>query len=245
MPRENTTMIKTILFDLDGTLLPMDEEKFIKTYMGGLAKTMAPFGYDPQQLVKTVWAGTKAMIANDGTKTNEQVFWDVYTQVYGQDKRTDEQHFAKFYQSGFAITKSACGFNEKVPALMEKLKQLGLRIIIATNPFFPQTATHQRITWAGLNPDDFALFTTYENSRFCKPNIAYYQDILDKFGLQADECIMVGNDVGEDMIAEQLGAKVFLLTDQLINDDNLPWEHIPHGNLDDLQLFLQDNIDNW
>ncbi len=238
-------MITTILFDLDGTLLPMDEEKFIKTYMGGLAKTMAPFGYDPQKLVQTVWAGTKAMIANDGTKTNEQVFWDVYTQVYGQDKRTDEQHFAKFYQSGFAITKSACGFNEKVPALMEKLKQLGLRIIIATNPFFPQTATHQRITWAGLNPDDFALFTTYENSRFCKPNIAYYQDILDKFGLQADECIMVGNDVGEDMIAEQLGAKVFLLTDQLINDDNLPWEHIPHGNLDDLQLFLQDNIDNW
>ncbi len=238
-------MITTILFDLDGTLLPMDEEKFIKTYMGGLAKTMAPFGYDPQKLVQTVWAGTKAMIANDGTKTNEQVFWDVYTQVYGQDKRTDEQYFAKFYQSGFAITKSACGFNEKVPVLMEKLKQLGLRIIIATNPFFPKTATHQRITWAGLNPNDFALFTTYENSRFCKPNIAYYQDILDKLGLKADECIMVGNDVGEDMIAEQLGLKVFLLTDQLINDDNLPTECYPQGNLDDLQLFLQDNIKNW
>ena len=245
MPRENTTMIKTILFDLDGTLLPMDEEKFIKTYMGGLAKTMAPFGYDPQQLVKTVWAGTKAMIANDGSKTNEQVFWDVYTQVYGPEKRTDEQHFAKFYQNDFAITKSACGFNEKVPPLMEKLKQLGLKIIIATNPFFPKTATHQRLAWAGLNPNDFALVTTYENSRFCKPNLAYYQDILDKFDLKAEECIMVGNDVGEDMIAQKLGLKVFLLTDQLINDDNLPWEHIPHGDMYDLQLFLQDNLENW
>ena len=128
---------------------------------------------------------------------------------------------------------------------MEKLKQLGLKIIIATNPFFPKIATHQRITWAGLNPNDFALVTTYENSRFCKPNLAYYQDILDKFGLKADECIMVGNDMGEDMIAQKLGLKVFLLTDQLINDDNLPWEHIPHGDMYDLQLFLQDNLENW
>lgn len=238
-------MITTILFDLDGTLLPMDEEKFIKTYMGGLAKTMAPFGYDPQKLIETVWAGTQAMIQNDGTKTNEQVFWDVYTKVYGQDKRTDEAIFAKFYESGFALAKNACGFNPKVPPLMAKLKQLGLRIIIATNPFFPQTATNQRIHWAGLNPDDFALYTTYENSRFCKPNIAYYQDILQKFNLDASECIMVGNDVLEDMIAQELGIKGFLVTDQLINKRDLPWEHIPHGDVYDLQLFLQDNIDNW
>jgi len=238
-------MITTILFDLDGTLLPMDEDAFIKTYMGGLAKTMAPLGYNPQKFIQTVWAGTKAMIENDGTKTNEQVFWDVYTQVYGQDKRTDEQIFAKFYQSGFALAKSACGFNPKVPPLMEKLKQLGLRIIIATNPFFPQTATNQRIRWAGLNPDDFAMYTTYENSRYCKPNLDYYRDILAKFNLKAEECIMVGNDVLEDMIAQELGIKGFLVTDQLINKHNLPWEHIPHGDMYDLQLFLQDNLDNW
>jgi FMN phosphatase YigB (HAD superfamily) len=37
--------LKAVLFDLDGTLLPMDMDKFIKTYFGGLAKRMAPFGY--------------------------------------------------------------------------------------------------------------------------------------------------------------------------------------------------------
>ena len=31
---------------------------------------------------------------------------------------------------------------------------------------------------------------------------------------------MVGNDVGDDMVAQQLGMKVFLLTDNLINKEN-------------------------
>ena len=31
-------MITTILFDLDGTLLPMDQEKFVHTYKGLLTK---------------------------------------------------------------------------------------------------------------------------------------------------------------------------------------------------------------
>lgn len=32
----------TILFDLDGTLLPMDQEVFIKHYFGGITKKCAP-----------------------------------------------------------------------------------------------------------------------------------------------------------------------------------------------------------
>ena len=59
-------MIKAILFDLDGTLLKMDQEDFIKAYFGGLAKKLAPYGYDPQALINAVWQGTKAMQANDG-----------------------------------------------------------------------------------------------------------------------------------------------------------------------------------
>lgn len=238
-------MITTILFDLDGTLLPMDESGFIKTYMGGLVKTMAPYGYEPQKLIDTVWAGMKAMVQNDGSKTNEQVFWDVYAQAYSQDKRSDVDIFAQFYNGNFALAKNACGFNPKVPPMIAKLQQLGLRIIIATNPFFPQTATNQRIHWAGLNPNDFALYTTYENSRHCKPNIAYYQDILQQFNLDASECIMVGNDALEDMIAQKLGLKVFLLTDQLINKHNLPTDVYPQGNIDDLERFFAQHLDGY
>ena len=40
--------VKVILFDLDGTLLPMVQDEFTKTYFGGLVKKLVPAGYDPE-----------------------------------------------------------------------------------------------------------------------------------------------------------------------------------------------------
>ena len=43
-------MIDTVFFALDGTLLPMDLEVFVKDYLGRIAAKLAPHGYDPKQL---------------------------------------------------------------------------------------------------------------------------------------------------------------------------------------------------
>lgn len=51
-------MIKTILFDLDGTLLPMDQEEFVKLYFGQLARTFAR-EFEPEQLTRSIWDATK------------------------------------------------------------------------------------------------------------------------------------------------------------------------------------------
>ena len=59
-------MLKTILFDLDGTLLPMVQDEFIRDYFQRLAQKVSPLGYQPKELVDTVWAGTKAMVKNNG-----------------------------------------------------------------------------------------------------------------------------------------------------------------------------------
>ena len=37
---------KAILFDMDGTLLPMDQNVFMKHYFGEMAKVLAPLGID-------------------------------------------------------------------------------------------------------------------------------------------------------------------------------------------------------
>ena len=71
-------MNRAYLFDLDGTLLPMDQDEFTKAYFDGLSKNLAPYGYEPKRLVGGVRHGTKAMVKNDGTQTNEQVFWILY-----------------------------------------------------------------------------------------------------------------------------------------------------------------------
>ena len=98
--------------------------------------------------------------------------------------------------------------------------------------------------WAGLSAEDFERYTTYENSCYCKPNPAYYEEILRGQGLVPEECIMVGNDVREDMIAETLGMKVFLLTDCLINKDGADISRYPRGSFGELQEFLRNQSEN-
>lgn len=230
--------ITTVLFDLDGTLLPMDQEIFIKAYFGGLAKKLAPQGYEAEKLYEAIWKGTAAMIKNDGAKTNEEVFWETTAALCGEKFRDDEPYFNAFYEEDFDKVQNACGYTPKAAETVARLKNAGYRLALATNPVFPKIATQKRAKWAGLNKEDFELITTYENSRHCKPNPAYYKDILETLGVKAEECLMVGNDVREDMVAQTLGMQVFLLTDCLINRDDADISSYPRGSFDDLISFL-------
>ena len=231
--------IRYILFDLDGTLLPMDQDVFIKAYFSRLAAKLAPHGYDPEKLIKAIWGGTAAMVKNDGSVTNEDVFWNYFCTVFGENARKDEPIFADFYQTEFQQVQQSCGFDPRAAETIAKLKDMGYTLVLATNPIFPAMATESCMIWAGLERSDFVLYTTYENSRHCKPNPDYYRDILAQIGAMPEECLMVGNDVTEDMIAASLGMKVFLLTDCLINKHNQDIGCYPHGSFDVLMEFIQ------
>ena len=230
--------ISTILFDLDGTLLPMDQDQFVKYYFGMLAKKLAPHGYEPEQLIQGIWNGTGAMVKNDGSVTNEDAFWNCFNQVMGKNARQDEPIFRHFYENEFNSAQAACGFNPKATETVKAIKEKGFRVALATNPIFPAIATENRARWAGLDVTDFEYFTSYENSRHCKPNPAYYQDVCDALGVHPEECLMVGNDAIEDTAAEKLGIQVFLLTDCLINKDGRDISGYPQGNFDDLMQFI-------
>lgn len=231
--------ITTVLFDLDGTLLPMDQDIFVKAYFGLLAKKLAPHGYETEKLIPAIWGGTAAMVKNDGNATNEEVFWKFFATVFGEDVRKDEPIFDDYYRNEFAQVQASCGFTPKAAEAVEYLKSRGFRLALATNPIFPAVATESRIRWAGLNREDFALVTTYENSRHCKPNPAYYRDVLDALGCTPEECLMVGNDAAEDLAAAKIGVSVFLLTDCLINKKEADISTIPHGDFDDLLAYLK------
>lgn len=231
--------IKAILFDLDGTLLPMDYDGFLKLYFGNLAKYMTVYGYDPEALVKNIWAGTKAMVLNDGSCMNETKFWDVFAEIYGIDVLQDKVLLDDYYRESFVKAKEACGFDPKAKETVELVKNLGFQAALATNPIFPMIATRQRIEWAGLEKSDFALCTTYENIGVCKPNTAYYEEIARRLGVLPEECLMVGNDVAEDMVAEKIGMKVFLLTDCLLNKNNEDISGYPQGGFTELQEYVK------
>ena len=232
-------MITTVLFDLDGTLLPMDQEVFVKAYLGSMSKKMAPHGYDPETLIKAVWKGTGAMVQNDGTAQNETIFWDTFQSVMGRNCREDEALFDAYYQTDFQRVKEVCGFNAQAKQTIAEIRAMGLNTILATNPLFPPIATHSRLRWAGLEPEDFSLITTYDNSSFCKPNPDYYREILGKLNLRPEECLMVGNDAAEDMAAQAVGMRVFLLTDCLINRDGRDLSPYPRGGFPELMDYIR------
>lgn len=231
-------MITTVLFDLDGTLLPMDQDVFVKSYFGDLAKKMAPYGYEPKQLFSAIWAGVDAMVKNDGSRTNEDAFWNQFGQIYGEEKLKDKPVFEDFYRNEFQNSRKVCGFTPEAKRLTDDLKKAGYRVFLATNPIFPAVATESRIRWAGLEPSDFEGYTAYENSTSCKPNLTYYRNILRGMGCKAEECLMVGNDIAEDMVTKELGMEVFLLTDCLINKKGEDISVYPHGGFPELRKKL-------
>ena len=231
--------IKVVLFDLDGTLLPMDQDTFIKAYFGGLAKKLAGHGYHPEMLVKSIWAGTEAMIKNNGEGTNEEIFWNSFSGFFGDKVYEDALYFDEFYRTDFQKVANVCGFTPLAAEVIQALKEADTRIVLATNPLFPAIATHSRMRWAGLRPEDFELVTTYENSSYCKPNLKYYEEILEKISVAPEECLMIGNDVSEDMVTEKLGMKTFLLTDCLINKENVDISAYPNGSFGELMEYLR------
>lgn len=231
-------MIKAVFFDLDGTLLPMDMERFIRGYFGRLSEKIAKHGYDRRAFIGAVWAASDAMVKNDGSRLNEEAFWDAFSSILGEGIKAHIPEFDAFYRDEFDAVKDDVGFNPDARRVIDRVHTLGLRCVLATNPLFPSTATEHRIKWAGLEMSDFELFTSYENSGFCKPNPDYYRDLLRRLDLTPEECLMVGNDVEEDMIARDLGMKVFLVTDCLINRGGANVSTYPHGNLADLISYL-------
>ena len=230
--------INTILFDLDGTLLPMDQEKFVNVYFKMLAAKLVPYGYEPQQLINAILAGIEAMIKNDRSQLNEDAFWKRFVDIYGDKVLADKPVFEDFYKNEFQDARSFCGFNPKAAETVRSLKDKGYRVVLATNPLFPSIATESRIRWAGLEPSEFDLYTTYENTSYCKPNLDYYRDILKRINCRPEECLMVGNDVGEDMVVEALGMQAFLLTDCLINTQKKDITAYPHGSFEQLLSML-------
>lgn len=231
--------MKVVLFDLDGTLLPMNQDVFVGRYLKELGIKGAELGYGAQELVQIVLAGLEVMIANDGTMTNEERFWELFMATYGGERKKHTEVFENFYQNEFSRVADGTSPTPLANEAIQVLKPKGYELVLATNPIFPKVATLERMRWAGLDPRDFSLITTFENSTFAKPNLDYYREILTKLEARPEECLMVGNDVQEDISVAELGMDVFLVTDDLINSAGEDHSHLPQGNRQEMLLYLQ------
>ena len=237
-------MYKNFLFDLDGTLLPMDMGRFVDKYIESICRRFSPeTGIDPKRFAKGIWTGAGAMAKNDGNCLNIDVFWQAMNEVCDRDMRVFTDDFDDYYRNEFIAAKEATSVNPYARKSVAYIKQLGGRLIAATNPIFPKTATYRRIEWAGLDVSDFEYITTYDNSTCCKPNLNYFADICSVCGIVPEESIMIGNDVDEDMCASRLGFSTYLITDCLINRKDKNINVYNHGTFEDFfKSLLRKNV---
>ena len=228
----------SILFDLDGNLLPMDMDNFIKIYFGSLAKYMAPYGYEPESFIAGVWSGTKAMVKNDGTMTNEDRFWSTFAEKLDDDILKYRETIDAFYTGDFNNAKASTWENANAKRAVEAARKLSDRVVLATNPLFPPCAVESRLSWIGLKLEDFDYVTTYDNSSWCKPSLPYYRNICTALHLDPAECFMVGNDLREDGLgATQAGIRTHIVTDSLITH-GMELDEFSHSTFAELPAYL-------
>ncbi|MGZ4111111.1 MAG: HAD family hydrolase [Tumebacillaceae bacterium] len=235
------SQLTTLLFDLDGTLLPMDNDRFTKGYFKHLVPHVAHL-IGPEDFVKQLWKSTEAMVRNDDWKlTNEQVFKQDFLSALNAKEADFWPGIERFYANEFGELSHLAEPTPLARQVCEAALAKGYRLVLATNPLFPREATLHRMRWAGIADLPFELVTTYENSHFCKPNPNYYREIVQKIDVSPEHCMMVGNDSYEDLLAGTLGMKTFYVTDCAIDEGKaLPFDH--KGTMSDLLQFIREEL---
>ena len=205
-------MLKAVFFDLDGTLLPFDEDEFLKTYIGLISIFIKQFDYDKDLFVKTLFDGLKEMYKNDGSKSNDDVFWDTFARNFGEEELVNRPKFDIFYETDFLKVKAICKDNPLAKPIVDFCNENNLITVLATNPIIPGRGTIHRMSFVGLKESDFDYITLMESFGFTKPNPQFFLELLKKFDLKPEEVIMFGNNEVEDALcAESVGIKTYLI----------------------------------
>ncbi len=209
-------MIDTVLFDLDGTLLPVDMEDFIRLYFDAIAKSFRNIS-EPSSLIKNIMKATDYMINNtEKTKTNQRAFEEEFERLMGYDIVPLMDKFEMFYETDYKKIRDSIKSQPLCAKTVKTVRDKGYQTILATNPLFPKNAIEERLRWAKIEADNFDFITTFENMHYCKPRVEYYEEIMEIIGKEPKDCLMIGNDAEEDMIAHGLGMKTFLVDVHLI-----------------------------
>jgi FMN phosphatase YigB (HAD superfamily) len=232
-----TGPIRAVLFDLDGTLLDNDMNVFLPHYFEKLTARVAHI-LPPGEFMAHLMQATEHMMANDGRATNEEVFAASFYPMAGHSRRELEPLFFEFYNNEYAELRAYTSRKPLARQVVQRAFDLGYDVVVATNPLFPASATQQRLEWAGVADFPYRLVTSYENSRAVKPNLLYFEQILEALGHPAEAAVVVG-DEDMDMVAAQLGCLTFLVPSPRTELSPTTPEPTFRGTLEDVGELLE------
>jgi FMN phosphatase YigB (HAD superfamily) len=178
------------------------------------------------------------MIANDGHATNQEVFGKAFYPVNGHSPEEVEPLLRDFYANDFPSLRRYTERKPEARRVVQLAFDLGLEVVVATNPVFPAVAVDQRLAWAGVDDFPYDLVTTYENSRATKPNLLYFEQVLESIGQPASATLVVG-DEDMDMVAAHLGCRTFLVPGPRSDLGETTPQPTYQGTLTELETLLQ------
>ena len=194
--------------------------------------------FEPKAFVTRLLWATEQMAANDGRATNQEVFMAAFFPFEGRTPEELMPIFDAFYAEDFPKLQSVTQRKPEAREVVQRALALGYDVAIVTNPLFPETAIRQRMPWAGVDDFPFKWVTTYENSRYCKPNLRYFDDACARLGHAPEACLVVG-DEHMDMVARNIGCDTFLVEGPTNALQPSTPEPTYRGTLADLNVLLE------
>lgn len=234
-------MTITFLLDLDNTLLGNDMDRFLPPYFVMFAKRLQPLA-PGQDVTRLLIDSVQTAIDNqDPTVTNMAAFMTEFTRRLDCPAEAITTILETLYQEDYPQLQRYTSLRPEAKEVVQRLFVCGCQVVIATQPLFPAVAIEQRLEWAGVAGFPYALITTLENSHFSKPDIRYYQEILDKVGSSPENNWMVGDDPARDIMpAHRLGLKTWWITDEAdISGKNSAPPYDKSGSLADFLTWLE------
>lgn len=230
-------MSLTLLFDLDDTLLDTNIEAFIPAYFQALSEHLAPY-VPANVMLPSLISATRLMLdSEDPSRTLQEVFEEDFYSKIGVPKQDLAERIDDFYDNIFPKIESKTDRRPDAAPLIEWAFSKGYRIAIATDPLFPRKATHHRLRWAGFDPAQFEIVSSFENFHFSKTHSAYYAEMLGQLGWPEGPVLMVGNDAERDLIpANRLGLKTYFIDGESASSPGL---EAGRGKLADLRPWLE------
>ena len=231
-------MTLTLLLDLDDTLLNTNLDSFIPAYFQMLAKELAP-QIAPEKMFRALISGTRLMSeSEDFSRTLEEVFGAEFYPQINIPRAELESAIEQFYDNVFPSLAELTSQRPAAKPFVEWAFAQGFRIAIATDPLLPRKATYHRLCWAGFEPEQFELVSTFDHFHFSKTHPAYYAEVLGRMGWPEGPVLMVGNDMERDILpAQMLGLATYHIDDESASS-SAP-EAGMRGKLVDLRPWLE------
>ncbi len=233
---------KAVLFDLDGTLLQVEMRNFIPRYIAGFHACCEDLvAHEPLQ--RAMRAGIHLLLeTEDGRLSNEDRLFGFLSGRLQLEEDLLRERFNSFLASDLDVLADAVRPIPETALLLEHCRRAQVPLVLATNPVFPKALIEARCRWVGIESDHFCLLTCLENSRYCKPQAGYFNEVTDRMGIDPRDCLMVGNDTSHDLSATEAGMTTWLVDTYLLEREGPTWEPDHRGDHQQLLDFLRANF---